>query len=171
MTYITNDCLAAFIYKKLGVSYQSPLIGMLFPNDKQYVKFCKNFDHYIKVEPTFGEAKFPIKYMGGHKTPPIMFLEDIEIHWVHKDDAKYVLMRWKERLNDITDNPFFLWSDEQMFDGYSDELRKEFEAIPHSKFIKVADIPNYQPGSLQYNELGDYVIGHKTQFINFHGEG
>lgn len=44
-SYITNDCLAAFIYQKLSTEYGAPLIGSLFGSDEQYVKFCKNFDH------------------------------------------------------------------------------------------------------------------------------
>lgn len=96
----------------------------------------------------------------------IMFLDDIEIHWPHRNDDAHVLSRWKSRMERMGE-VVFLWSDEQMFDGYSEELRKEFEAIPGSRFFEVKDIPNYKPKSLQYNELADYVLGQKYPFINF----
>lgn len=167
-TYITNDCLAAFMYQKLGMDYQSPLIGSLFGNDEHYLKFCKNFDKYIKLEPTFGKPNLPVKLLGvANQT--IMFLGDIEIHWPHKNNDAYVLMRYKERLANLQKDVVFLWSDEQMFDGYSEKLRKEFEAIPGSRFMMVADIPNYRAGSLDYNKLGNYVLGVKGPEINFHG--
>lgn len=157
MTYITNDCLAFFIYKKLNTNNLSPLIASLFESDEQYVKFCENFNEYIKMTPVFGEPKMKVKDLG-RKNPPCMFLGDIEIHWVHEKNKEDVLEKWNRRIKRI-ESPKFYWSDDQMFNGYSEELKQRFMRIPNSVFIETKNIEGYIPKSLDYNKLGDYVLG------------
>lgn len=158
---ITNDCLAAFMYKKLDRQYDSPLIGSLFPSDEQFVKFCKNFDKYIRVEPTIGINKIPFRDLYG-RTQFVTIHDDIEIHWPHEKKSEVLLEKWKRRLARITE-PEFYWTDEQMFNGFSQTLKDEFMSLPSSHFSFIKEIEGYEPKSFDYNKLADYFLGKKTE--------
>lgn len=147
MTYVTNDCLAYFIYKNKNQEYESPFIGSLFESDEQYLKFCENYDKYIKLEPKFGKPKLYFTIMN-YDQPIAMFLGDIEIHWPHEGSANEVYVKFKRRLRRAI-NPVFIWSDMQMFNGYREDFKQRFELIPDSRFIEKEDIADFKDKSLE----------------------
>lgn len=160
MTYVSNDCLAYFIYKNKNQQYESPFIGSLFESDEQYLKFCENYDYYINLEPTFGQPKLPVTIMN-FDHPVIMFLGDIEIHWPHEGSQDHVLDRFKRRLTRAS-VPLLLWSDMQMFNGYREDFKQRFKVIPNSKFIEKNEIEEFKDKSLE--DIGQGILKIVTWF-------
>ena len=158
MTFITNDCLAYFMYQKAGMSYASPFIGSLFESDEQYVKFCQNFNEYIKMEPVFGEPKMPVT-IATYKDAPVMFLGDIEIHWPHEKKGKdYLLSKYKLRLERI-EKPVFIWSDMQRYNVGNDHLKENFKKINSSLFVEKNDIEIHQDKSMDDRNDPEVYVG------------
>ena len=46
-TIISSNCWGAITYNSLSLKFMSPTILMYF-NPKEYVKFCRDFKHYIE---------------------------------------------------------------------------------------------------------------------------
>jgi len=141
-TLISNSCVSAKIYQllnpgvnKLFVDYTNPFIASWFPEDEQYVRFCEHYDHYTSLEPRFGEPKCFNWYRDtrsyrnlNRKLPvyPVMFLGDIEIHWIHETSEKLLMKKYRERLKVSKElEPVFLWSDPEMFNIHSEEEERD----------------------------------------------
>jgi len=178
MTYITNDCLAYFLYKKLKQEYHSPFIGSLFESDEQYLKFCLNYDDYINQEPRFDTPLLPMTKLDYDHTP-VMFLGDIEIHWPHESKGvNHLLEKFNRRKQRLT-KPLFVWSDMQMFNGFKPELKQQFQTLNHI-FVNKDDIPNFKDKSLEevgpghlkipkwfdYNALANFILNNTFEDIH-----
>jgi uncharacterized protein (DUF1919 family) len=48
ITIISNNCIAGFIFKDLGIPYNSPTIGLQF-TQQGFVEFCRDFYNYIEL--------------------------------------------------------------------------------------------------------------------------
>lgn len=174
MTFITNDCLATFIYKKLNQQYESPFMSSLFESDLQYLKFCQNFAKYMAMTPKIKKPKLPVTVMDITEVPA-MFLGDIEIHWPHHEGKSLLetFERRAKRMNNIK----FIWSDMQIFNTHSPEDRRklirEFKKIPNSIFVNKDDIEAHRdksiddrsnnnfmnvPKWLDYNIMAEHII-------------
>jgi uncharacterized protein (DUF1919 family) len=117
-TIISNNCVAGFIYKKLGMQYKTPTIGMFFFSD-DYIRFLENFEYYIKS---------PLKFIKTSKHPeankalkvqsyPIGLLgEDVEIQFIHYETEEDASEKWQRRVERIAlNNLFIIWSDRDNF--------------------------------------------------------
>jgi len=140
-TLISNSCVSAKIYQLLNpgvhksfVDYTNPFIASWFPEDEQYLKFCERYEYYTSLEPRFGEPgtcfnwyRDTRKYVNLSRkitNYPVMFLGDIEIHWIHECNEKLLLKKYTERLRISRElEPVFLWSDPEMFNIHSPEER------------------------------------------------
>lgn len=134
-TIISNSCTGELVYNEFFtqkhpafIEYTTPFVSTWFPNDEQYVKFCQNYDHYISIKPHFGMPKHKRIYHSKIFYYPVMFLDDIEIHWAHDrtdDEAhaeKMVLIKYHERLKlSKTKEPIFLWACYEMYNDHSNE--------------------------------------------------
>ena len=107
--YVSNTCAIIEIYRTLNIEYNHPFIGSLFVIDEQYIKFCNNFDHYINCDPIIGQPNnnslWTLENNGiwyKHRAVPIpyvvMYLDDIEIHWIHETDQQLLLEKYQRRL-------------------------------------------------------------------------
>jgi uncharacterized protein (DUF1919 family) len=153
LSYISNNCLAQSIYFKENREYDNPFIGSLFVNDKQYVKFCQNFNSYIKIEPKFDNPKpnsiwaqqnKNIWYKHDEIKPPypVMFLHDIEIHWIHELDTASLLAKYNRRIERFlytNPTPIFILSVSDLCNDHNiqeyDQLIKDFIEIPTSFYL------------------------------------
>jgi uncharacterized protein (DUF1919 family) len=152
-SYVSNNCLSQILYKHDENAYDSPFIGSIFVNDKDYIKLCKNYEYYLNVEPQFGEPKTDSLWAKQNGSPwykhveinipyPVMYLEDIEIHWIHETDKNILLEKYKRRLARYRENgnkPLFLlaFSDlcnNHMRDDYI-EMIKEFTDLEDSIYL------------------------------------
>jgi mannosyltransferase OCH1-like enzyme len=147
ITYISNNCANLHFFFKENREYDHPMIGCLFVNDEDYINFCTNFLYYMSVEPIFGEprknSKWAIQNKGiwyKHdeiKIPyPVMYLENIEIHWIHETDSNILLEKYKrrrERFLDIKPITVFILS---CCDLCNDHTEEEHSKLV-SKFLEI----------------------------------
>jgi len=113
ISYFSNNCLSYYIYKKSGLEYNNPLIGSLFLDERHFLKLISNIDYYFKLNPFFGIPKleenkyyklnksiyYQIKLPNyNRKSYPIMILDDVHIHWIHENDEKILLEKYKRRI-------------------------------------------------------------------------
>ena len=137
-TFIVSDCALMFLYPgHLQRPYDNPFVGSYFQDDEQYLKFCINYEHYMGFTPRFGPALLPLDDNPGVPPGsfPVMFLDDIEIHWLHEPNAETVLEKYYRRLErGQGKTPFFIWADAQIRRPHSPEEREamisRFLSIP-----------------------------------------
>jgi hypothetical protein len=75
---------------------------------------------------------------------PVMFLGDIEIHWLHETNIKLLLKKYRERLLESRKlEPVFLWSSPEMFNihlnGERETLICRFNLIPQKTIFLTND--------------------------------
>ena len=112
---ISNSCVGQFIMKNKSIlPWNNPFIGSLIPNDEDYLKLINNFDKYIGLPAKLGEAKkdslFAIQNKNIYythceiKTPyPVIYLGDIEIHFINEKYKIIFTWSYSEFFNDHTD--------------------------------------------------------------------
>ena len=139
----SNECVTWVLHKlyypemnEMFIKYTNPFISSWFPEDDQFLRLCENHKYYTSIEPRFGD---PICYnweqiskikrntnaiYSNNGNYPVMFLNDIEIHWTHDKSDSLVTQKYKGRL-DYSSNyePIFLWSDAQLFNIHTNESR------------------------------------------------
>lgn len=163
--YISNTCSNIGLYNG---PYNHPFIGSLFVNDEQYIQFCQHFDEYIRITPTFGEPNTQSVWaqqngnQGWYKHPsihppyPVMYLGDIEIHWIHETECNSLLTKYNRRLQRYyTTNatPVFLLSCSELLNDHSDHgwtLSRQFLNIPNSIYIQRFQHTEKYPNEIMY---------------------
>lgn len=150
-TFISNTCRAIHVFGNFNAEYNNPFIGSLFVNDLQYLKFCQNFDYYITVKPRFDlpnqNSTWAIQNNGvWYKNPvikipyPVMYLDDIEIHWIHEDNIETILDKYNRRLARCKNTiPIFILSCSEFLNDHNNSDReyiiKEFVKLENGFFI------------------------------------
>lgn len=100
-TFFSNTCIGHQMFVLLNSEYTNPFIGTLIVNDFDFVKLCNNLDFYLRKTPRFGQPSVNalqgnrrISNMGNY---PVMFLDDIEIHWIHDSSELDILEKFNRR--------------------------------------------------------------------------
>lgn len=124
---ISNNCWGAEIYKRLGVPYNTPFVG-LFIFGPDYLKLLVNLDHYLNLKLNFKQES---KWVEGSISYPIGCLDDIEIHFLHYKNESEAKSKWERRLarmNKVTDKNsyFFKFCDRDFSDT---NIIKEFHKL------------------------------------------
>lgn len=153
MAFVTNNCGCLSFYFTLKIEYNHPFIGCLVVNDLQFIKLCQDFDRYMTIEPRFGIPNPTSVWAsqagnGGwyshHEIQipyPVMYLEDIEIHWIHETNSETVVDKYnrrRQRYLSFKPQPVFMWSDADLMNDHEDTLEKivgEFSSIKNSLYI------------------------------------
>lgn len=154
-SFITNNCLGSTFYQKIEREYDNPFIGSYFQDEDQYLKFCLNFEYYMKLEPIFSSPKLDIDTNNTSVPPdsfPVMFLDDIEIHWIHETDKNMCLNKYNRRLERLNDKiPFFVWGDSLLHRPHSESERKEliikFNTLENSIYFNKNNIEEWKDES------------------------
>lgn len=97
---ICNNCWGGYVYRRYGLPYLSPTIGLyLFADD--YVKFCHNLKVYLAKELAFisyTESRHrEVLEMKKQTEVPIARLGDIEIIFLHYATPEEAAEKWKRR--------------------------------------------------------------------------
>jgi len=141
--FVSPNCSSSQIYEHYSKCYDNPIMMALFVNDEQYVEFCENFTYYISLTP-----KFQSPTVEWYKDPSIkpgyivMFLEHIEIHFIHHRDENIVKENFYRRLIRFRENnsvPIFYWTSGDHLTSKRDEkfdyLLNRFLSIPNSYYF------------------------------------
>lgn len=189
-SYITNNCLAQAIYFSEAREYDSPFIGSIFLNDYQYVKLCKNYEYYISLNPVFGEPKKDsiwanqnngawYKHIEIQPTYPVMFLDDIEIHWIHENNINLLLEKYNRRIQRYRDSksvPLFMLSFSDLCNDHSKynykKLIDDFTSIENSLYLTKykEDINNRQNVFLIKDWIETTNERNDSHIYNFHSK-
>ncbi len=161
-TFITNNCLGGMIiYPRINREFDNPFMGSYIIDDDQYLKLCMNFDYYMSLEPVFSNNKLPMDITSPIKpgTFPVMFLDDIEIHWIHETDEKVCLEKYKRRVERMRKKiPFFIWGDSLLHRPHTDEERlsiiRKFNTLENRIYFNKDSIIEWKDKS--FDDRHDY---------------
>jgi uncharacterized protein (DUF1919 family) len=147
---ISNDCVGAGIYQKLGLQYTTPTIGLFFFSD-DYIRFLENFEHYIRQQVIFIESsKHPeANELCRRNHYPIGVLDsDVEVQFLHYESEEEAVEKWNRRKERIYfENLFFIYSDK---DNFKEEYLDRYEKLPFKNKIFFSSKPRGQIGNLVF---------------------
>ena len=135
-TIISNNCWAGYVYRRYGMSYLTPTVGLYFFAD-DYVKFCKDLKAYMQLPLEFishTESKYSeiIKKRNQYNVP-IARVGDVEIIFLHYKTEEEAREKWERRAKRINyDNLIFKFS---MMNCCTDEHLMAFDALKCDKKI------------------------------------
>ena len=195
---ISNSCVGFNIIKsKKILPYNNPFIGSLIPNDDDYLKLVNNFYKYIGLPAKLGEAKkdslFAIQNKNIYclhpdiKTPyPIIYLGDIEIHFMHENNEVDCLNKFNyriERMREIIKNEkykiFFTWSFSEFFNDHEDIKKNVDEYFSNNINNGLVDKyfigpPEYNNGNINYITINEWkhieLIRNSSHIYNFNNQ-
>lgn len=166
--FISSDCTTTNIYPKLNRPYDTPFIASFFEDDMQYLKFCLHYDYYINLTPEFDRPPKLAVHAADPQVPlekvAIMFLDDIEIHWIHHSGVDEVKGFYQNRIERGKGKlPFFIWSDCQLYRphtvGEREYLISKFLSLPETQraYFRKEDVSEWTNRSFDDRQ---FRIGH-----------
>lgn len=140
-TIISNNCWAGYIYRRFGLPYLTPTVGLYFFAD-DFLKLCSD----IK-----GHMEMPLKFISadesrhreeivrkGQINVPIARLGDIEVVFLHYATKDEAAEKWNRRVNRINyDNLIVKFG---KMNCCTDEHLKRFDQLIFRK--KICFVPN-----------------------------
>lgn len=96
---VSDDCWAGFVYKQLGLEYNTPFMWMFFRN-RDYLKLIGDLPLYLNSKLEFVEIP-GVNY-------PVGLLNDIHIYFNHYRSKEEAEAKWNKRLKKFNwDNIYF----------------------------------------------------------------
>lgn len=113
-TIISNNCWAGSVYRRFGMPYNTPTVGLYFFAE-DYVKFCHNLKKYLSKPLTFikvEDSKYKeIILERNQQNLPIGKLDDVEIVFMHYKSEQEAKEKWDRRVKRVNyDNLIFKFS-------------------------------------------------------------
>lgn len=157
-TYITNNCGCLSFFFEEQKAYDHPFIGCLFMNDLEYVKLSNNLEYYLSLIPRFSEPNPKSKWAEQTGSPwyihkeisipyPVMYLDDIEIHWIHESNSEELLEKYTRRVQrykELSPTPVFLLSCADLMNNFSKEERqkliKDFNGLYLTRHVEDTEV-------------------------------
>lgn len=133
-TIICNNCWGGYVYRRYGLPYLSPTIGLyFFSND--FVKLCYNLREYMELPLIFisyTQSKYCDEIVRKkQQNIPIARLGDIEVFFLHYKSEEEAREKWERRVQRINyDNLIFKFS--KMNSCSIEDLRR-FDKLPYNK--------------------------------------
>jgi uncharacterized protein (DUF1919 family) len=167
-TIICNNCLSWGIYKKVGLRYSTPTIGIFFFSE-DYIKFLENLEYYIKQPLKFTENSRHPAANEARKTRqfPTGKLDEVEIQFWHYKTETEAEEKWNKRIKLINfDNIFIIYSDRHQF---KEDHLERFEKLPFKHKIFFSAKPRLGNPSVVF--LKEYEnkmeVPEMTRFRNY----
>lgn len=125
---ITSDCTGGCIAKDLKVRMNSPTRNFYF-NADDYIKFCKNIDHYLSLQP----EPYSGNYSAGGAEYLMASLGDLKMFLVHYSSVEQCREEWKRRRERVNrENMFFVMNDRNYC---TEEEIKAFDELPYNNKV------------------------------------
>ena len=135
-TIVSSNCWGTKIYQELGLPYNTPFIGMFF-YAPCYIKLLGNIRGYLQFGISFTEKS---KYdeanearISNNYYPIGLINGDIEIHFLHSQDATECLNKWNRRLSRMNWNNLFISFTDR--DLCNEEILKSFDSLPYKNKV------------------------------------
>lgn len=104
VTFISNNCTGGHIENDIYGAYTSPFVNMiLYP--ESYVKLANNFDYYVTRQPVVRQFS---KLTGFDTSYPVVYLDDVEVHYIHYSINDPVIQIFNERLKRLRPQKCFI---------------------------------------------------------------
>lgn len=131
---ICNNCWAGYVYRRYGLPYLTPTVGLYFFAD-DFVKLCTDLRRYMDTELEFipyTESKYKdLLVKRGQQNVPIARLDDIEVVFLHYKTREEAKEKWERRVKRINyDNLIIKFS---KMDLCSQETLTAFDALVYDK--------------------------------------
>ena len=138
-TLFSNNCNGGCICHDLGLEFRSPFIN-LFITAPDYMKILRAPHDYLGK---------PLDFLAQHpESYPVAMLGDAKIHFMHYHSDEEAKSAWQRRLKRIDwDNLLVLMSDQ---DGCTEEIIREFDALPYKHKALFTHIPHPEIASAVY---------------------
>ena len=136
-TIVSSNCWGTRIYQEFDIPYKTPFIGMFF-YAPCYIKLLGNIREYLQSDISFASKS---KYDQANKAreasnnyyPIGLINDDIEIHFLHSQDATECLNNWNRRLSRMNWNRlFFSFTDRDLCNK---EILKAFDCLPYKNKV------------------------------------
>jgi len=143
-TIISNNCVAGYMYQDIEAKYNSPTIGLQFPQE-DFVKFCDSFAHYLEqpivLDPNPNQEEF--KKVGGKEIDfPVGRLGDLTIFFQHYKTIDDAIAKWNDRKKRIvSDKLLFVF---MAYDSTPDQILHDFNALKIPNSIILTNSPRPQ---------------------------
>lgn len=137
---IANNCWGAEVYKRYGLPFNTPIIGLYFyPDD--YLNFISNLQDNLTAELSFIKESRNIK----DQKHPVGIVNGIEIHFLHYETEQEAYDKWTRRCKRVPKDGsrlFFKFDDR---DGANPDHIHRFHAmnLPNSICFTKARYPQY----------------------------
>ncbi len=133
-TFLGNSCVSGWLYHLKEIKYNNPFIWHLILDDNDFIKVCKNFNHYMSQQPLFVDEDLKNgRYLKHHsilKTYPIMRLDDVNFHFIHHKDNKTVLDNFNKRVERLGEYNLIPVAWEKEITNL--DVLNEFKKLPNS---------------------------------------
>ena len=126
---ISNNCWGGEIYRRLGMQYNTPFIG-LYIYGPDYIELLKNLAYYLSIKLSFVKTS---KWVSSPVSYPLGILDDVELHFIHYESNELALAKWNRRLQRMNkfsdmDNYFFKIDDRDLSD---ENIIMSFHNLPY----------------------------------------
>ena len=166
-SFVSNTCIGYMTHQIINKSaYNNPFVGSLIVNDEDFVKLSGNFLYYMRQSPKFGlpNSNSVFAKQSGNcwyqhrlikKPYPVMYLDDIEIHWIHEKSEEECLEKYnKRRLRYAETKPenYFLLSYSELLnnhDNVEEFIERYLKSNKNAIFL----------GPSKYNKFNKNYIG------------
>lgn len=166
-TIISNNCWGGHVYRRYGLEYKSPTIGLYFYAE-DYIKFLSNLEFYLKAPLTFIDVNSSRHNCDlvrkGQKDVIIGVLNnEVEVVFLHYNSKKEAYEKWNRRAGRINyDNLIVKFS--QMNDC-ADEHLTRFAQMPFAKKVMFTAYSREKCAvPIKRYVAGDQVVDDTTYF-------
>lgn len=147
----SSNCNGSCICHDLGLQFRSPFVNLCL-SAEDYMKFLRQPRTYLEAPLVF--------CADAEKAYPVAKLRDITLHFVHYETQEEAVSAWERRKARINwDNLFVLMTDR---DGCTEEILREFDALPYANKAVFTHVPRpeiasavYIPGFETAGEVGN----------------
>ena len=163
-TIICNNCWGGYVYRRYGIPYLTPTVGLYFYAD-DFVKLCRDLRSYMETPLEFisyTESKYREDLeRKGQQNVPIARLDDIEVIFLHYKSQKEAKDKWDRRVKRINyDNLIFKFS---KMNRCTEEALMAFDALAYDK--KICFVPPEDAASINCAIPFQSSAG-KTEVVN-----
>ncbi len=148
-TFLGNSCVSGWVYYYKKTKYNNPFIWHLILDDNDFIKVCKNFNHYMSQQPLFIDEDLKngryLKHHSISKTYPIMRLDDVNFHFIHHKDNQTVLDNFNKRVKRLGDYNLIPVAWEKEITNL--DVLEEFKTLPNS--ILATNVSNQEAAAKQ----------------------
>ena len=113
---ISNNCWGGYVYRRYGLEYSSPTVGLYFYAD-DYIRFISNLRHYLSIPIKVENAKTSKYYHDltykGEGNIPVGHLEDIEVMFLHYKTLEEAETKWTRRCERVNYDNLIIKMSEQ----------------------------------------------------------